>query len=96
MLLYNNKFSFFIESYLISQNQLKLVTEDPYINQLLLIIYKIFVCFDDEWKVRNISNLGDIIVLYLHDEINIFFDISKMFDKVWNQKAIFKLKHNRI
>ena len=53
-LMYNDMFSFFIESNLIYQNQSGFKPGDPCFNQLLSITHEIYKSFDDGWEVRGV------------------------------------------
>ena len=78
-IIYNMKFTYFIENNLISENQSGFKPGDSRVSQLLAITHEIFSSFDDNHKVRGV-----------------FLDISKVFDKVWHEGIIHKLKHNGV
>ena len=79
-ILYNSMFELFIQNNLITPNQTGFITGDLCINQPISIIHKIYKSFDDD----------------CYEVRGVFLDISKAFDKLWNQGLHYKLRQNDI
>ena len=68
-------FHFFIENEVISSNHSGFKPGDSWINQAVSITHEIYIYIFDE----------------IHEDRNVFFDISKAFNKVWHDGIVFNL-----
>ena len=74
---FNSLFNYFLENKLFTECQSGFLPGDSCISQLLFITHKIYKSFDCNPSV---------------DVRGTFLDISKAFDKIWNDCLIYKLK----
>ena len=75
--IYNSLFNYFRNNRLFTPSQSGFLQGDSCIAQLLSVIHEIQIAFDENPTV---------------DVRGVFLDLSKAFDKVWNDGIIFKLK----
>ena len=80
-LIFNELFAFFERGNLLSKRQSGLRPGDSCIYQLLSITPDIFLSFDSSLSLETRG---------------IFLDMSKVFDRVWNDVLLFKLKQNGV
>ena len=80
-IIFNNLYPYLNDNNLITKNQSGFRPGDSTTNQLLFLVDEIHQAFED----RNSLEVRSV-----------FLDISKAFDKVWNDGLIFKLKQNGI
>ena len=80
-LIFTSLYSYYIGNNLISKKQSGFIKHDSTTNQLLSITYMIQSALDCD-PPKEVRS--------------IYLDISKVFDKVWHQDLIFKLKQNGI
>ena len=80
-LIFNSLFNYFMQNKLFTECQSGFIPGGSFIVQLLSITHEIYKGFD--------CNL-------LADMRGFFLDISKVFDKIWHEGLIFKLKAYRI
>ena len=74
-------FNYFIENNLLSPHQSGFIPGDLCVQKLISITHKIYNAFDCNPSLEVRS---------------LFLDISKVFDKVWHDGLIYKLKRNGI
>ena len=76
-IIFNKTYNFLLEKNLLNSNQPGFRPSDSCINQLLAITHEIFEAFDCNPSLEIRS---------------VFLDISKAFDKVWQEGLLYKLK----
>ena len=76
-MIYNSLFNYFLSNKLFTPSQSGFLPGDSCIAELLIVIHEIQTAFDENPTV---------------DVRGVFLDISKVFDKVWHDGLIFKLK----
>ena len=76
-IIFNRIYNFHLEERILNPDQLYFRLSDSYVDQLIAITYEIFEAFDCNPRLEVRS---------------VFLDISKSFDKVWNEGLLYKLK----
>ena len=76
-IIFNRIYNLHLEERILNPDQLCFRLSDSYVDQLIAITYEIFEAFDCNPRLEVRS---------------VFLDISKSFDKVWNEGLLYKLK----
>ena len=76
-IIFNRIYNLHLEERILNPDQLYFRLSDSYVDQLIAITYEIFEAFDCNPRLEVRS---------------VFLDISKSFDKVWNEGLLYKLK----
>ena len=76
-IIFNRIYNLHLEERILNPDQLCFRLSDSYVDQLIAITYEIFETFDCNSRLEVRS---------------VFLDISKSFDKVWNEGLLYKLK----
>ena len=76
-IIFNRIYNLHLEERILNPDQLCFSLSDSYVDQLIAITYEIFEAFDCNPRLEVRS---------------VFLDISKSFDKVWNEGLLYKLK----
>ena len=76
-IIFNRIYDLHLEERILNPDQLCFRLSDSYVDQLIAITYEIFEAFDCNPRLEVRS---------------VFLDISKSFDKVWNEGLLYKLK----
>ena len=76
-IIFNRIYNLHLEKRILNPDQLCFRLSDSYVDQLIAITYEIFEAFDCNPRLEVRS---------------VFLDISKSFDKVWNEGLLYKLK----
>ena len=76
-IIFNRIYNLHLEERILNPDQLCFRLSDSYVDQLIAVTYEIFEAFDCNPRLEVRS---------------VFLDISKSFDKVWNEGLLYKLK----
>ena len=76
-IIFNRIYNLHLEERILNPDQLCFRLSDSYVDQLIAITYEIFEALDCNPRLEVRS---------------VFLDISKSFDKVWNEGLLYKLK----
>ena len=76
-IIFNRIYNLHLEERILNPDQLCFRLSDSYVDQLIAVTYEIFEAFDCNLRLEVRS---------------VFLDISKSFDKVWNEGLLYKLK----